>query len=158
MRKIIDLSPADRSYSDKRNLEDGNNGERPKESKFRIFLKWVVAVILIVALWQVFTYFNRNFLSNFPEVNKDRYQVVFLQNNVIYFGKLSNLNKSYVVMKGAYYFKSQDDKNGLNLIKLTNEIHRPEDELYIAKSDILFWENLSPDSPVVKIITQQEKK
>ena len=157
MKRIVDLSFGEKNYQENKFSEEKDEDNSPKKSKFRTFLKWFAIAVLIAAVWQIFIYFNRNFLSNFPEINEDRYQVVFLRNNLVYFGKLTNLNRAYVVMKGAYYFKSQDDKNGLNLIKLTNEIHHPEEELYVPKSEILFWENLAQDSPVVRIITQENK-
>lgn len=158
MKRIVDLSAAEKEHPENNNFDGKEEGWLARWPKFLIFLKGLALVVLAVAIWRIFIHFNRNFLSNFPEVDSSKYQVVFLQNNLVYFGKLSDLNKSYAVMKSAYYFKSQDAKTGLNLIKLVDEIHKPEDNLFIPKSQILFWENLSADSPVVRIITQQDKK
>jgi hypothetical protein len=88
--------------------------------------------------------------------NKDSWQAVFLDNNQVYFGKISYLSNDTVYMKEVYYLQTNEsEKTGestLNLIKLGSEFHGPTDEMVINRSNVLFWENLKADSKVVKTI------
>ena len=94
-------------------------------------------------------------------MDKDKWQVVFLNNGQVYFGHLKNLRRDYVSLENIYYLRaaqslqpSQQNSQQINLVKLGDEIHGPEDTLYISKNQISFWENLRKDSQVVRIIKQ----
>jgi hypothetical protein len=93
-----------------------------------------------------------------PGLAKDQWQAVFLSNNQVYFGKLSNESPSYVTLRNVYYLRTasdlQDSREGsnLNLIKLGGEVHGPEDVMYIPKTSIVFWENLKDTSRIVQSI------
>ncbi len=91
-------------------------------------------------------------------VDPDAYQAVFLDNDQIYFGRLKNAEpdsdsiSEYLVLSDVYYVKVYDDGVG-KLVKLGQiEPHRPTNEMIINQDHVLFWENLSPDSPVVQTI------
>jgi len=104
-------------------------------------------------------------------VLEDRYQAVFLDNGQVYFGKLSDTNKSYVVLEDIYYLQvnqavqpeqveegqdpaaAADQQAQISLAKLGNELHGPEDVMYIQHSKIIFWENLKTDGQVTTAIT-----
>lgn len=104
-------------------------------------------------------------------VKTDQYQAVFLTDGQIYFGKLDNSNDSYARLTDIYYLqveqavqpvqgddaKAADDADAgakISLAKLGNELHGPEDEMYVNRDRILFWENLKNDGQVVTAITQ----
>ena len=99
--------------------------------------------------------------GRFPSVDGGRWQAVFLNNNQVYFGRLSESTKDYVALKEIFYLRAvQPLQQGadvpspaLSLVKLGSELHGPEDVMYIPKSNILFWENLKTDSQVVQAIT-----
>ena len=102
------------------------------------------------------------------QVNADTYQAVFLTNNQVYFGTIDALTTDAVVLSNVYYLQvdtelqggeggegedTADDSSSLSLVKLgTNEIHSPENTMVISREQVLFWENLTKDSEVVKAI------
>lgn len=87
-------------------------------------------------------------------VESDQYQAVFLSDGQIYFGKLSDIDREWVVLSRIFYLQVEQqvqpdrgtDKENqapkISLAKLGNELHGPEDEMYIQRENILFWENL----------------
>ncbi|MDO8430089.1 MAG: hypothetical protein Q7S73_01865 [bacterium] len=88
----------------------------------------------------------------------DTYQAVFLTNNQVYFGKLSDKDDQYPVLTDIYYLRvtqplqpSQPNPN-VNLVKLGDELHGPADRMEINRDQILFIEDLKPDSQVVRAI------
>lgn len=105
-------------------------------------------------------------------VKKDRYQAVFLnsQDGQVYFGKLVAYNQQYYKLTDIFYVRVENKiqpegqaqansqtQQSISLAKLGNELHGPEDEMYIAKDKVLFWENLKNDGQVVKAITEYKK-
>lgn len=114
----------------------------------------------------------QKFLTNASvKGGKNNYQAVFLSNNMVYFGKLSNVTGEYVVLSDIYYLQLQN-QNGQNnqqnqnnqqqpqvsLTKLGNELHGPEDIMYINKKQIMFWENLKDDSKVTQAIQNYQSQ
>lgn len=100
-----------------------------------------------------------------PKPNTDSYQAVFLTNGQVYFGKLQSTPGRYAVLTDIYYLQvsralqqpgsdSVEDQPNLNLIKLGDELHGPEDAMYIERKNIMFWENLKPNSNVVRAIEE----
>ena len=98
--------------------------------------------------------------SGGPDVS--RFQGVFLTSGQVYFGKLHNVYGRYPYITNIYYLRAdQNPQEGkedgkqpqLSLVKLGNEIHGPEDRMYLNHAHILFWENLKTDSQVSKAIT-----
>lgn len=100
-------------------------------------------------------------------VDGDKYQAVFLSDGQIYFGKLSGLNKEYVVLEDIFYLQVEQEvqpdrttseaQTQISLAKLGNELHGPEDMMHINPEQILFWENLKDDGQVVSAITAYEE-
>lgn len=122
---------------------------------------------LLVALGLVFAFFA--WQTGIGAIKRDRYQAVFLTNGQVYFGKISSMSGESVVLKDIYYLQQaadvqkQEDKenaaqNQLTLAKLGKELHGPEDVMYIERSQVLFWENLTNESQVVKTIDQEKKQ
>ena len=110
-----------------------------------------VAVVLVVggvAWW----------MGSLPWGSAATYQAVFLTNNQVYFGKLAKQNSQYPVLTDIYYLRvtqplqpSQPNPN-ISLIKLGDELHGPADKMEINRDQILFVEDLKPDSQVVTAI------
>ena len=106
------------------------------------------------------------FLTNFLKydrynqqdfIDANTYQAVFLRNDQIYFGRLKNISSDYLLLKDVYYVKVGEGSTG-TLVKLgVSEAHGPKDEMIINQDQIMFWENLKFDSPVVKGIQSQNK-
>lgn len=100
------------------------------------------------------------------------YQAVFLTNGQVYFGKMSNADGDYPELTDIYYLQvvqpplqgqqtptagqpatnTAPQQPQISLVKLGNELHGPVDEMHIAKSQILFYEDMKTDSQVVKAI------
>jgi|SRR3989344_6770135 len=121
--------------------------------------KWlwiaVLVLLLVLILWW----------AGYLAFGASRYQAVFLSNNQVYFGKLSSPKSDYPVLRDIFYLQvtqtlQPQDPNvsppasgqQIQLVKLGNELHGPIDEMKINKDQILFIEDLKPDSQVVKAI------
>lgn len=120
----------------------------------------VLGVILIfMALWWLLGSFGFVSSGDFPVTFRTKWQAVFLANNQVYFGHVQNYNRKYLRLKDVYYLQvaqplqqGQESAPNLNLVKLGRELHGPEDSMFIPKDKVLFWENMKPDSQVVKSI------
>ena len=81
---------------------------------------------------------------------------MFLTNDQIYFGRLKNINSDYLILFDVYYVKVNDEGVG-QLVKLGfGEPHSPQNKMIINKAQVLFWENLKPDSQVIANISKIE--
>lgn len=141
-----------------------------KDGKTQIaVLKLVVLVVVVFFLWQFLG--SRGWLpsSNFPAVNGSDWQAVFLTNNQVYFGHLSDHNRGYVTLKNIFYLRAAEPLQqgaapggpNLSLVKLGGELHGPQDVMYIPKDKIMFWENMRKDSQVSQAVASflvQQKK
>jgi hypothetical protein len=130
-------------------------------------LTWLWLVILIIAAVIGFLWWTGN-LGNFAAAggSSDRYQAVFLSNDQVYFGKLAQQNSQYPVLTDVFYLQvtqtlqpieegtQQTPRQNINLVKLGGELHGPEDEMHINRSQIIFFEDLKEDSQVVQAIKQ----
>lgn len=104
-------------------------------------------------------------------IDTTKYQAVFFTNGQVYFGKLEAFNDEYMKLKDIYYLQTQangdgseqrnpqqtsSEQNGVQLIKLGDEVHGPEDEMVISKSQVLFYENLKADGTVAQSIEKHK--
>ena len=134
-------------------------------SKLLVFVLTIAATAVILA-------FGLSAFSAFRNTNLvmgDRFQAVFLDNGQVYFGKLSGVNSEYVKLTDIFYLQveqqiqpdqeragetnNNDQQTQIRLAKLGNELHGPEDVMYVQRSKIVFWENLKNEGDVVKAIT-----
>ena len=133
-----------------------------------IFVVMLSAVALLLIALVAYIVIYKTDVAVTSKVKEGQYQAVFLNSadGQVYFGKLSTLNKDYYQLKDIYYVRVQTvqpDKNttqtqqSISLAKLGNEIHGPEDVMYINKNSVMFWENLKADGQVVKAITEYVK-
>ena len=89
-------------------------------------------------------------------IDPNAYQAVFLANDQIYFGHLKNISSDYLILSDVYYAKVNENGVG-QLVKLgAGEPHKPKDKMIINQDQVLFWENLNSDSPVVKTIQNMQ--
>ena len=136
-------------------MEEGNEEGNKDYSSRKKWLKVLIGLIIVAA---AINWFFR--LSNFPAVDRSVWQAVFLENNQVYFGHLRDYNNGYVVLKDIFYLRATEQLQGappqpaLSLVKLGQELHGPENEMYIPKSKIMFWENLKNDSQVSQEINR----
>jgi hypothetical protein len=95
--------------------------------------------------------------SEAQQVDKGKLQAVFLTGGQVYFGHIQNLNEDYVQLKDIYYLRVnqqvQPDSNSSDqsttpvLVPLGCELHRPQNEMLINRSQVIFWENLKDNQP-----------
>jgi hypothetical protein len=121
--------------------------------------KLLAILVLVVLVITAFCFYRKGGL---PSELDNRWQAVFLTDGQVYFGRLDDYNRNFVVLNEVYYLKfsrglQQDgeealSERNLNLIKLGGEAHGPEGEMYIARNHILFIENLKESSKVTQAI------
>jgi hypothetical protein len=149
----------------------GPEGAR-KQKKIRRIKQLVGAaflVLLIAALVVVGLLLYKS--QSTPGIDGSKYQAVFMTNGQVYFGKLKALSDQYMQLSDIFYLQTttksdsenlqdtaDDAETDVQLIKLGNEVHGPEDQMVIAKDQILFFENLKTDGKVAKSIADYQKK
>lgn len=145
--------------------------QKPEKSPKRFLIPlisfFVIGAIVVFGLF-VFTSGKNDAVA----IDSGRYQAVFFTNGQVYFGKLQSANNSYLKLTDVYYLQTEaadtdsssqslqgaaKDQSNVQLIKLGDEIHGPEDEMVISKDQVLFYENLKDDSRVVQSIAQHKK-
>ena len=140
--------------------------KRPKKRLLLIVAAVIVVLLLIGSgmwAWQMFK-------NTQTGINGSEYQAVFFTNGQVYFGKLQAFNSQYMELTDIYYLQTSNSTNSTNpqqaatnensasLVKLGSEIHGPEDQMMIARDQILFYENLKPGGTVSKSIIQYQKQ
>lgn len=146
-------------------------------SQKKSFPKWLVAVLVVLALLLFGAAFFKDRLMTSLSVTSD-YQAVFLTNGQVYFGKLE-FQRGWAVMTDIYYLQLAQDlqpassadpdqaqqatqqtggQQQVQLVKLGSELHGPQDEMFVAKDKILFWENMKDDSRVLQSIREYQNR
>ena len=132
-----------------------------------LFGTTIVVAVLIVGL--VFGSKGNKGNKEADLIKTDKYQAIFLssQDGQVYFGKLGIYNSNTYVLTDIYYVRveqkvqpegtNQQAQQNISLAKLGNELHGPEDYMYISKDKVLFWENLKDDGQVAKAISDYKK-
>ena len=145
---------------------------REERSVRRFVLPIIVAVILII-LGVVGWFAWSKTQTVVTAIDSSKYQAVFFTNGQVYFGKLQSFNNEYMKLTDIYYLQSQqsteeakdsknpqqtsNDQGNVQLIKLGDEIHGPEDEMILSKDQVLFYENLKTDGKVAQSIEKYKK-
>ena len=145
-----------------------------KESSFSPKIIAIIVAIVVVLVIGVVTAFSLkgNSDGGAAAIDGGKYQAVFFDNGQVYFGKLSVLDPNYFKLTEIYYLQAnqeeqvteEDQKNpqqtntdqnaNVQLIKLGNEIHGPQDEMIVSRDKVLFFENLKSDGKVSQSIEQ----
>lgn len=138
-----------------------------RQLKRMVTIAAVVVGVLLLGLISWFVYRS----STAATIDTSRYQAVFFTNGQVYFGKLHSVNSGYMKLTDIYYLQAQsntkdsqnpqqtnDKGSDVQLIKLGNEVHGPEDEMIISKDQILFFENLKSDGRVTDSIKQYQNQ
>lgn len=144
--------------------DEGRTGKIHKGRIFVLGLAFLLVVFLAVwGLWFAYSVLFGNQMQ-------DKWQAVFLSNGQVYFGHVVRNNKEEVHLQDIYYLQIKqtlqqgeesgelENKGGLSLVKLGNELHGPEDMMYINRDQIMFLENLREDSKVVQAIHKYAKE
>ena len=113
-------------------------------------------VVLWLVVFFVLTGLYRLIFSVGPD--GDLYQVVLLNNDQAFYGKLHKVHSDYPYLTDVYYLqpqKAQVDEFGnqiggdkFTVVKRGSEIHSPVDRMYFAKKSVVYWENVGAGSLV----------
>lgn len=118
---------------------------------------WLVLLLTVGLLFQLSITTNILPFLNFPKIDSNKLQAVFLANGQVYFGHLKKEKGNYTTLENVYYLRTPAaGQTATNLVKLGSELHGPENTMFIPNTQISFWENLKNDSQVVQLIKQLE--
>lgn len=84
---------------------------------------------------------------------RNKVQAVFLSNGQVYFGNLSRSGFDAWRLTNAHYLERSPDGAPARIKKLAEDMHMPENTMYISNKNILFWQNLQNASPITQGIT-----
>jgi hypothetical protein len=88
------------------------------------------------------------------------YAAVLLDNNQVYFGKLTNADSQFPELTDVYYIQNQvnqETKEVKNvLIRRGNEVHGP-DRMFLNERHIIMIEPVGPSSKVAQLIADDKK-
>lgn len=142
------------------------SGRTSKSSPTDSLMKRILTVLLIiVSVLVIAALLLKVFLVRqaTQDIKTKQYQALFLTNGQVYFGKLTHPDGNFVELTDIYYLQTQAaqpaaganaaaTQQSLSLAKLGNELHGPEDAMFVAKNQVLFWENLKDSGKVVQAI------
>lgn len=142
----------------------------PKQSKKKRLLSIIGAVIVLAIIAaSLYALFGRGSAGDDGAIDNKKYQAVFFTNGQVYFGKLAPLNETYLKLTDIFYLQSQStDEDGsdnpqntaansqadVQLIKLGDEVHGPDDQMVISRDQVMFYENLKADGKVSQSIAK----
>jgi hypothetical protein len=155
-------APAGRHAAHSLSNSEHKGGLKKNKSKLALLIAGV-AVVLLLACGGWFLYQS----SARAHIDESKYQAVFFTNGQVYFGKLRQLGGGYFRLTDVFYIQaatadssknpqetSEKQSSDMQLIKLGNEVHGPDDEMIISQDQVLFFENLKKDGKVAGSITQ----
>jgi len=157
------------------NFSSNNNNRQAPNAMMgskRMIMCCVLVIVAIIILLCAGMWAHRAFFSAEGAINTGEFQAVFLTNGQVYFGKVSNVDNGYVKLTEIYYLQvqqqvqpsssssssSNSQQPQVSLTKLGNELHGPEDSMYVARDQVLFWENLKTSGKVATAIKQYEQQ
>lgn len=140
-----------------------NRGRKLLAKVFKALILAIIVVLVVVLAW-----FAKGLVTS-RSSSGEVYSAVFLTNGQVYFGKMERNTDKEIALNNVYYLQvapdsgstSQETLNTLsqtrfNLVKLGDELHGPTDELFINRSQVIFYEYLRDDSKVVESIKNQK--
>ena len=162
--------PAHPSMDMDKDNKKSNNSKKLDLGKLGFVAMLFTGTFLIIAvLLGIVLVGNNSSNKESAMIKKDKYQAIFLssQDGQVYFGKLAIYNSDLYMLTDIYYVrvenpiqpegKNQQAQPNISLAKLGNELHGPEDRMFISRDKVLYWENLKDDGQVVTAITNYKK-
>lgn len=163
----VDTEP--KAKEEPKRVHRGNDSHRSmkvEKSKKPLILTIVAVVIVVLVGFGAWTLVS-GLSSGGTPIDSSKYQAVFFTNGQVYFGKLHKVDNEYMKLTDVFYLQAQEteadsknpqktstEQNNVQLIKLGEEIHGPQDEMIISKDQVLFYENLKSDGKVSSTIEQ----
>jgi len=153
----------------------GFTEQTSQPSSNRFVLPLIIAVVVIV-LAAVAWFSWSSSQSSTVGIDSSKYQVVSLSDGQVYFGTLSSADKDHMKLTDVYYLQpiaSDSDKessdssdlkdtsssdNNFKLVKFTDIVYGPDNEMIISRDQIIHYDNLSPEGKVAKAIEEYKGK
>jgi hypothetical protein len=149
-------------------LKRGKNGSKRK----RIIVTASAVIVLVALLLGGLFWYQSNANAS---IDSSKYQAVFLTNGQVYFGKLQAPVNGYMKLTDIFYLQTKttdatkdaagnpqqatsQTASDVQLIKLGDEVHGPDDQMTISKDQVLFFENLKKDGKVTQSIASYQSK
>jgi hypothetical protein len=121
---------------------------------------WKISLFALLAVSLVFGVAFYFFVVKTPRLVETEYQAVLLDNGSSFFGKIVQNTADYVVLREVYYVQSRTNPQSKEvsnvLIKRGQEWHAP-DRMIINRRHLVFFEPVSPDSTVARLITESKR-
>lgn len=144
--------------------QKSSNRSEAKMTKLMTLILLFSVTLVAVGLIALFLFGTKNG-DEARFVKKDKYQAVFLNGGQVYFGKIGDYTGKYLTLTDIYYLRVNQQvqpgqttaANDVSLAKLGSELHGPEDQMVLNRSEVQFWENLKDDGQVVKAIVEYKK-
>ena len=132
---------------------------KKEPNRFWLIASIVVGVLLVGFIAWSLLFGNK---TNGAGIDGGKYQAVYLMNGQIYFGKLTALGNDHLKLTKVYYLQTpaattgesntQANANNPQLIKLSNAIYGPSDEMVISKDQVLYFQNLDSKGKATQLI------
>lgn len=121
-------------------------------------------VLVFVQFWLYSIHYNRVFTD-------DAVTAVTLTNGQTYFGQLEKFGPHTAVLFHVYYLQvnpttdaaatdtadaTNTDQSNIKLMKLEDDFHQPNDYLVLNRDQVLYWQHLQADSPILEAIQDYE--
>jgi hypothetical protein len=127
-----------------------------------LLLMVALAVLVLAVIWILINGGTTKAENSY--VDSSKLQAVFLTNDQVYFGHITELNSKFVALNNIYYLQTQNSgtaatttNNNVSLVKLGCELHKPYDQMVINRSEVEFWENLQTDGQVANAVKQYQQ-
>lgn len=89
------------------------------------------------------------------------YAAVLLDNNQVYFGKLTNADGAFPELTDVYYIQNQVNQETKEvksvLVRRGNEVHGP-DRMFLNERHVILIEPVGPNSKVAQLIADDKNK
>lgn len=138
------------------------------ESKIIVILVMLAALAVLGAF--VAGMFTQKSNGEEDFVNQNQYQAVFLGEQAQpYFGNITQIDDDLIVLEDIYYLQvdrqvqpgqqrdTQNQDPQVSLAKLGQELHGPEDKMFISADKVIYWENLKRDGQVTQAIERDKQ-
>lgn len=126
-------------------------------------------VLMLLVVGGTLMKLKRVMLFEQAQLQEETTQAVFLNDGQVYFGDIAQITTTTLTLEHVFYLQEDQklqsgetgeagapagDQSNFSLVKLgTSELHLPQDKMVINRDEVMFWENLKVESPVVKAIT-----
>jgi hypothetical protein len=139
----------------------------PRKDKKRSKKPFIIGAVVALSLLAGLHFFNHTRGAG-TAPKSDRYQMVYMDDGKVYFGKLKNTEGNYLRLEEAYSVRSPEGGTGtasqstaananVSLIKISDLVYGPEGDIMLRAEKVNFWQDLKQDSKVSKAIETAQK-